>query len=49
MPSDLQENVILITGGTGLVGSGIRSAIEKDGKRPGETFIYLSSKDCNLK
>lgn len=42
------KKVVLITGGTGLVGSGIRASIERDGARDDETFIYLSSKDANL-
>jgi len=39
--------VILVTGGSGLVGSGIRSVVEQD-PRPGETWVFLSSKDANL-
>jgi hypothetical protein len=40
--------VILVTGGTGLVGNGIRASVERDGPVAGEEFIFLSSKDCNL-
>lgn len=42
---------ILVTGGTGLVGQGIRLALERtkdDGKQANENWIFLSSKDCNL-
>jgi len=39
--------VILVTGGSGLVGSGIRAVVEQD-PRPGETWVFLSSKDANL-
>lgn len=39
--------VILVTGGSGLVGSGIRTVVEQD-PRPGETWVFLSSKDANL-
>ena len=35
--------VILVTGGSGLVGSGIRAVVEQD-PRPGETWVFLSSK-----
>lgn len=42
------KKVILVTGGTGLVGSAIRRVAEED-KRSDETFIFLSSKDLDLK
>ena len=38
---------VLVTGGTGLVGRGIRSAVEKN-PRSDEEFIFLSSKDADL-
>ena len=41
------KKVILVTGGTGLVGSAIRQVAEQE-KRPDEEFIFLSSKDCDL-
>lgn len=41
------ENVILITGGTGLFGSGIKEIVEKH-KLKGK-WIYLSSKDADLR
>jgi len=37
---------IIVTGGTGLVGSGIKSIQEN---YPEMTFFYLNSKDCDLK
>ncbi|VDM31956.1 unnamed protein product [Hydatigera taeniaeformis] len=41
--------VILVTGGSGLVGQGIRLALETYNlKEPGETWIFASSKDINL-
>ena len=46
-----EGKVILVTGGTGLVGHGIQEAIEtrEHAKRADdETWIFLSSKDCNL-
>ena len=43
-----EKKVILVTGGTGLVGSGIRHIIETEDKRENETFLFLSSKDVDL-
>ena len=41
------QKVILVTGGTGLVGSGIRDVVGLD-PREDEHWIFLSSKDANL-
>lgn len=41
------KDVILVTGGTGLVGKGIEH-ISKQDQKPNEEFIFLSSKDGNL-
>ena len=38
--------VVLVTGGTGLVGQGIKSVVEKSGD--GRSWVWLSSKECNL-
>lgn len=44
-----EKKVVLVTGGTGLVGSAIRSVVESDAKKYENTsYIYLSSKDCDL-
>ena len=43
-----EKKVVLVTGGTGLVGSAIRYIVENEDKREDETFIFLSSKDANL-
>ncbi|KAI0037068.1 GDP-L-fucose synthetase [Vararia minispora EC-137] len=49
------NNVVLVTGGTGLVGSAIKHVIETEpvgsrfGKREGETWVFASSKDGDLK
>jgi GDP-L-fucose synthase len=46
--------VILVTGGTGLVGRAIEHVINTEpegsrfGKRKGETWIFASSKEGNL-
>jgi len=39
--------VILVTGGSGLVGNGIQSVIELD-KKNDEKWIFVGSKDANL-
>jgi len=41
------RKVILVTGGSGLVGRGIQQVVSQD-TRPGETWVFLSSKDANL-
>ena len=38
----------MVTGGSGLVGKGIRHAIETTEKRDNEEWIFLTSKDGNL-
>ena len=43
----MERKVILVTGGTGLVGRGIQTIIEKD-KKDDEEWIFLSSKDADL-
>uniref|UniRef100_A0A0B6ZRK2 GDP-L-fucose synthase n=1 Tax=Arion vulgaris TaxID=1028688 RepID=A0A0B6ZRK2_9EUPU len=40
--------VILVTGGTGLVGKGIEAAVEQEGKRNDEEWHFVSSKDADL-
>ena len=40
--------IILVTGGSGLVGKGIRHSIETTEKRENEEWIFLTSKDGNL-
>lgn len=43
-----EKRVILVTGGTGLVGKGIEAALDKQGRDPNETWVFLSSKDGDL-
>lgn len=43
-----QQTVVLVTGGTGLVGRAIKHVVENGEKRKGETWIYASSKDADL-
>lgn len=40
--------VVLVTGGTGLVGRAIRDAVEAH-PREGETWHFVSSKDADLR
>ena len=46
MSSD--KKVVLVTGGSGLVGQAIKK-IAQDDPRPDEEFVFLSSKDADLK
>lgn len=49
------STVILVTGGTGLVGQAIKYVIENEpegsrfGKKPGETWIFASSSEGDLR
>jgi len=43
------NKVVLVTGGSGLVGKAIQTVVEGDGKMEGETWIFLSSKDADLR
>ncbi|CAL1547311.1 unnamed protein product [Lymnaea stagnalis] len=43
-----EQKVILVTGGTGLVGKGIEAAIGREGKRADEEWHFVSSKDADL-
>nr|SVE73061.1 EOG090X09NN [Ceriodaphnia reticulata] len=43
-----EKKVILVTGGSGLVGQAIRQVSEQDPKED-ETFVFLSSKEADLK
>ena len=51
----MSQSVILVTGGTGLVGSAIKHIIETEpagsrfGKRPGETWVFASSSEGDLR
>merc|ERR1712241_555819 len=42
------KKIIMVTGGSGPVGCGIRQAIETTEKRDNEEWIFLTSKDGNL-
>ena len=43
-----EKKIILVTGGSGLVGQAIKKVTEEN-PRPDEEFIFLSSKDADLK
>jgi GDP-L-fucose synthase len=40
---------ILVTGGSGLVGRAIQEALQKGDQREGEEWIFLASKDGDLR
>lgn len=43
-----EKRIILVTGGSGLVGQAIKNVIETEDKREDEEFIFIGSKDANL-
>jgi GDP-L-fucose synthase len=43
------KNVVLVTGGSGLVGAAIKDYIEKTGAKDGEEWVFLSSKKGDLR
>lgn len=43
-----ESKVILVTGGSGLVGRAFQEVVATEEKRPEETWIFLSSKDGDL-
>ncbi|KAI2502998.1 GDP-mannose 4-6 dehydratase [Fragilaria crotonensis] len=43
------KKVIMVTGGSGLVGSGIRIYVDQSEARPDEEWVYLSSKEGDLR
>lgn len=51
----MSQSVILVTGGTGLVGSAIRHIIETEpagsrfGKKTGETWVFAGSSEGDLR
>jgi hypothetical protein len=55
MPVEQPKFVVLVTGGTGLVGYAIQHVIDTEplgsrfGRREGEAWIFLSSKDADLR
>lgn len=43
-----EKKIIMVTGGTGMIGSAIKYISETEGKLPGEEWIFVSSKDADL-
>ena len=43
-----EKKVVLVTGGTGLVGRAIEAMVQKEEKRPDEEWFFASSKDADL-
>jgi GDP-L-fucose synthase len=52
---DNNASVILVTGGTGLVGKAIQHVVETEpvgsrfGKKPGERWVFVNSSDADLR
>ena len=42
------QKIVMVTGGTGMVGKAIQTVVENGGKLKDETFVFLSSKDADL-
>ena len=55
MAIETSNSVILVTGGTGLVGYAIQHVINSEpvgsrfGRRSGETWVFIGSKDADLR
>jgi hypothetical protein len=55
MPVEQPKSVVLVTGGSGLVGYAIQHVVDTEpvgsrfGRREGEAWIFLSSKDADLR
>ena len=43
-----EKKIVLVTGGTGLVGSAIRYVVEQEKDSNNEEYIFMSSKDVDL-
>ncbi|CAD6185662.1 unnamed protein product [Caenorhabditis auriculariae] len=50
MPEEVKQEpkIVLVTGGTGLVGSAIHQVVNSSEKREDENWVFISSRDCNL-
>ena len=44
-----EKKVIMVTGGSGLVGKGVEMALAQGEARDDETWVFLSSKDGDLR
>ena len=42
------KKIILVTGGSGLIGTAIRDVVNNESKNENEEYIFLSSKDGDL-
>ena len=43
-----EKKVVLVTGGTGLVGQAIRMVVSQEQNTHSEEFVFISSKDADL-
>ncbi len=49
MNNNNEKKIVLVTGGTGLVGSAIKYVVQNENNKDlNEEYIYLSSKDVDL-
>ena len=46
---DSGKKVVMVTGGTGLVGQAIKTIALGEEKRDNEEWVFLSSKDADLR
>ena len=42
-------DVVLVTGGSGLVGSAVKKVVADAAQESGETWVFISSKDVDLR
>lgn len=49
MENSDQNITVLVTGGTGLIGSAIKRIIENGNSNKNEKFVFVSSKDGDLR
>ncbi len=47
--SSTKKSVVMVTGGSGLVGAAIKDYVESGNKRENEEWVFLSSKDGDLR
>ena len=47
--SSTKKSVVMVTGGSGLVGAAIKDYVESGNKKENEEWIFLSSKDGDLR
>ena len=46
---DEEKKIVLVTGGSGMVGKAIRTVLEEEEANEKEEWVFLSSKDADLR